>query len=203
MSLSTGQTRKVLSIVDGYSLYVQVKSLGRKLDMSKLRNFCSRRGSQVSRPIYCLGKTPGFHSSEGNQSILEDVERSGFNLVSRKCVEYPLKCSKCRSELGVCSHCQTPLRRLKGDFDADIAGEICRHVYSKQVNYVLLFATDGDFLRILNTVRRERRVKIEIVGISPGYWSGASVCRTNRRLFDTADYPTPLESVVDELAISA
>jgi uncharacterized LabA/DUF88 family protein len=171
--------------------------------MEKLHAFCSRRGNQVSRPIYCLGQTPGIDTSKGNEGVLDVIEGTGFELVSRMCVDHPLKCSKCRCELGDCPYCSTPLRRLKGDFDADIAGEICRYVYSQQVNYVLLFATDGDFTRILDTVRRDRGVEIEIVGISPGYWSGASVCRMNRGLFATADYPTPLESVVDELAFPA
>jgi len=196
---TTGQMhstpRRVTTVIEGYPFELQLRSLGyKKIIFPLLLDFCQQRGQQVSKPIFCIGRT------STSQPFIDALGYNGFDVITRDSKRYPQKCSRCRKELGSCPHCNEPLDKLKADFDADIGFQIGRHVYGKQTNYLLIFAADGDFVNNLATIKKERNTEIEIVALSPNYQGPMMNCKTNPKLYELANHKTPLETVANQFS---
>ncbi|MGH9838024.1 MAG: NYN domain-containing protein [Blastocatellia bacterium] len=199
MKFTDANKPRVLTVIDEYVFYLQMGALRRRYDLDKLINFCYTRGAQVSKPLFFAAKLPSNGQTRGNDKYLRIAEQLGFHVISKEVSNYhSLTCPCCHQDLGDCPYCGNCLEKRKCDLDADIGFEVGRYAYSDQIDYLLLFAADGDFVRVVETVQREKNVEVEVVALSPGMCPRG--CKTSIKLFNSADRQTRLETIVDQIA---
>lgn len=112
----------VYAFIDSQNLNLGVKSLGWKLDFKKFRLYLKNKYN-VKKAYLFIGQV------EGNESLYESLEGSGYEVVFKPTTEYEVDGEK----------------TVKGNVDAELVLYAAAKVY-KQYNKAIIVSSDGDFL---------------------------------------------------------
>jgi len=130
----------IVILVDVQNIYYTTRqAYGRQFDYQKLWDRVSAKGEIVSAIAYAIDR--GDDRQRKFQNAIKDI---GFTIKLKPYIQRRDGTSK-------------------GDWDVGIALDIVE--YTKQVDTIVLASGDGDFTAVVDKIRQEHKVSVEIYGV--------------------------------------
>lgn len=129
-------TERIAIFIDGANLYSAAKGLAFDIDYRKLLDEFKKRGRLIRAYYYtALVEDQDFSPI---RPLVDWLDYNGYTLVTKPAREYTDA---------------TGRRRFKGDMDVEIAVDMLQA--ASFVDHALLFSGDGDFLPVIEALRRK------------------------------------------------
>ena len=124
----------VYAFIDSQNLNLGIKSLGWTLDYRKFRLYLKNKYN-VQKAYLFIGQV------EGNESLYEMLEDSGYEVIFKPTTEYEVDGEK----------------TVKGNVDAELVLYAAAKVY-KQYNKAIIVSSDGDFLCLVQYLSQRQKL---------------------------------------------
>jgi len=145
---------RIALFIDGSNLFAAARALGFHIDYKRLHNEFNRRGKMI-RAYYYTAVTEDEDFSP-LRPLLDWLSYNGFTLVSK-----PVK--KYTDSMGQ--------SKYKGNMDIELVVDAME--MAEQVDHIILFSGDGDFIPMLASVQR-KGVRVSVVSTTKSQPSMAS-----------------------------